>query len=117
LSPPKVAMLTRLIRKSGNPSGRPKGRKNEATELKEILFEKIRIVLEGKPRRLSKIAVATMVCLNKAMKGDIRSFVKIIEIADRFGILKIAPEKFAVRSVRRIIVSPDGTETIYGKGN
>jgi hypothetical protein len=62
---------------SGNPKGRPKGRKNNAGLLSDAFFKTVRIKDAEGFRNVPKIVAATEVCLNNALKGDLRSFVKL----------------------------------------
>jgi hypothetical protein len=46
------------------------------------------------------------VCLNNAPKGDLRSFVKVMEIAERFELLNPGSIQQEIAVIRRIIVDP-----------
>src|SRR6185503_16958090 len=89
---------------SGNPSGRPKGRKDDATQIKDVLFKPIRIRDGNSIRTVSKLAAALEVCLNKALKGDLRAFMKVMEIAEKFDSFR--PPLPGVIEIRRVIVDP-----------
>jgi hypothetical protein len=59
---------------SGNPKGRPKGRKNESTILREILQQKIG--MRGQNGRVRKISVMEGIhrkMADDALKGDIKA--------------------------------------------
>lgn len=58
---------------SGNREGRRKGRKNNATLLREILDRKISIRVEGKIRKLSIREVMLTRFAEAGLKGDIKS--------------------------------------------
>jgi hypothetical protein len=73
---------------SGNPRGRPRGRKNNAGLLSDAFFTTVRIKDAAGIRSVPKIVAAAEVCLNNALKGDLRSFAKAMEIAEKFGVLK-----------------------------
>src|SRR5437870_4554911 len=66
---------------SGNPNGRPKGRRNNAGLLSDSFFKAVRIKDAQGFRNVPKIVAAAEVCLNNALKGDLRSFVKVMDIA------------------------------------
>src|ERR1700681_4241949 len=85
-------ILTRFKKgQSGNPSGRPKGTKNKAALLRQVLYRNI-VVKDGQgSRSIPKIVAAAEVCLNNAIKGDLRSFVKIMEIAQKFQLMENSP--------------------------
>ena len=55
---------------SGNPRGRPKGAKSWKTLLEEVLNERITVVINGKPRRITKKRALTMQAYNVAMRTD-----------------------------------------------
>jgi hypothetical protein len=95
---------------SGNPNGRPKGRKTDTAIVREVLFRPIRINEAGKSRTVSKIQGAFEVCINKALKGDIRAFVKMLEIAERLKLFRPEPDEREITTIRRVIVYPDGSE-------
>src|SRR6476620_5890376 len=76
---------------SGNPRGRPKGRKNDAIQIKDLLFKTIRVSDGDGVRSVPKILAAIEVCLNKALKGDIRALEKIMKIAEKLESFKGAP--------------------------
>jgi len=58
---------------SPNPSGRPKGVKNEATILKELLEEKIQIRVGSRVRTVTMRTAMLMRFRDAALKGDIKS--------------------------------------------
>lgn len=93
---------------SGNPSGRPKGRKNDAIQIKELLFKMIRVTDGAGVRSVPKIVAAIEVCLNKALKGDIRALEKILKIAEKLKSIQWAPPISEITCIRRIIVDPKG---------
>ena len=100
---------------SGNPRGRPRGRKNNAGLLSDAFFKTVRIKDAEGFRNVPKIVAAAEVCLNNALKGDLRSFVKVMEIAQKFELLKPGPihQEFAV--IRRIIVDPKDPDNFREK--
>jgi hypothetical protein len=85
-------ILTRFKKgQSGNPRGRPKGRKNRAAQLRDVLYRNI-LVKDGRgSRSVPKIVAAAEVCLNNAIKGDLPSFVKIMEIVHKFQLIENSP--------------------------
>ncbi len=96
---------------SGNPNGRPKGRKNDALQIKELLFKTIRVSDGDGVRSVPKIVVAIEVCLNKALKGDTRALEKIIKIAEKLESIQWAPPLPEITCIRRIIVDPKDPNT------
>jgi hypothetical protein len=91
---------------SGNPKGRPKGRKNNAKLLSDAFFKTVCIKDAQGTRNVPKIVAAAEVCLNNALKGDLRSFVKVMEIAEKFELLKPGSIQQEIAVIRRIIVDP-----------
>ena len=59
--------------KSGNPNGRPKGRKNEQTILHEILYRKISVTEGGRTRKAPYIEVMLLRFAKEALGGDAKA--------------------------------------------
>jgi hypothetical protein len=91
---------------SGNPSGRPKGRKNDAVLIKDLLFKTIRVSDGGRVRSVPKIVAAIEVCLNKALKGDIRALEKIMKIAEKLDSIQWKSPTPKITQIIRTIVDP-----------
>jgi hypothetical protein len=53
-----------------------------------------------------KIVAAAEVCLNNALKGNLRSFAKAMEIAEKFGVLKPGSIQQNITHITRTIVDP-----------
>ena len=106
-------ILTRFKKgQSGNPRGRPKGRKNRAAQLRDVLYSDI-VVKDGRgSRSVPKIFAAAEVCLNNAIKGDLRSFVKIMEIVHKFQLIETSPTiPEEISEIRITYVDPQVSET------
>src|SRR5215475_9870474 len=58
---------------SGNPKGRPKGRKNEATMLDELLFKRIPVRQGGRDLRMTVIEAMFRRLAEDALKGNIKA--------------------------------------------
>jgi hypothetical protein len=58
---------------SGNPKGRPKGRKSETTMLNELLFQKIRIREGGRERRITLFEGMLRRFAEDSLKGNIKA--------------------------------------------
>src|ERR1035437_5871182 len=58
---------------SGNPRGRPKGKRNLATVLERTLEEKVVINENGERKTVTKLEAALKQMVNKAAGGDLRS--------------------------------------------
>lgn len=79
--------------KSGNPKGRPKGRKSVGTIFREALFRKIDVREGERVRTITKIEAAIEVIMNKSLRGDLRAFAKMMDIAAIFGFLELPPSE------------------------
>jgi hypothetical protein len=97
---------------SGNPKGRPKGRKNIGTIFNEILHKKVEVREGNRVRTLSKIAAAIEVHMSKALKGDARAFAKLMDVAQKLGSSEFSAEKQEITEIRRIIIDPKGESSI-----
>jgi hypothetical protein len=58
---------------SGNPKGRPKGRKSETTMLNELLFQKIKIREGGRERRITLFEGMLRRFAEDSLKGNIKA--------------------------------------------
>lgn len=73
---------------SGNPNGRPKGRKNLKTLIKEAMTSTI-LIQEGRTsRRVSRLEGVVMRQLQSALKGNDRSALAVIKMAQQMGFLE-----------------------------
>ncbi len=66
---------------SGNPKGRPKGRKNFATEIKEVLKAPVPVTENGCTRKVTSTKATLMRLRKKALEGDGRSIDRLLELA------------------------------------
>lgn len=96
---------------SGNPRGRPKGRKNEAIQIRDVLFKTVRVKDDNGVRSVPKIVAAIEVCLNKALKGDTRALEKMMKIAEKFESIQWKPPTPEITKIIRTIVDPKGSAT------
>jgi hypothetical protein len=67
--PPKNRRFPKGV--SGNPKGRPKGRRNLATVLEQTLQEKVIINENGARNTVTKLEAAMKQLVNKAASGDL----------------------------------------------
>ena len=77
-NPPKNTRWKRG--RSGNPNGRPKGRKNLSTILSEVVFKKVRITEGGRTREIPAIQAVLLGQLQSALAGDHRAADKMIRL-------------------------------------
>jgi len=69
--PPKRNRFRKGV--SGNPSGRPRGRRNLTTVLAETLQEKVVINENGAQRIITRLEAAVRQLVNQAGSGDLRA--------------------------------------------
>jgi Family of unknown function (DUF5681) len=77
---------------SGNPKGRPKGRKNFKTIFVEVLNKKVKVRDKNGGRTVSKLAAMTEVMANKAIAGDVHAYARIVQIGDKIDAFNWQPE-------------------------
>jgi hypothetical protein len=80
---------------SGNPRGRPKGRRNLNTELREVMTQKFTMRSGDTVHSLSLPAAAAFKHGEKAAKGDARSASIVLNLADKIGMFDQDDEKEA----------------------
>ena len=91
---------------SGNPAGRPKKEKNTTAPLRDLFLNTIRVRDAQGTRHVPKLVAALEVCLNNALKGDLKSLEKIVEIAAKFKLLDVVSSPPPVTEIRSIIIDP-----------
>lgn len=75
--------------KSGNPKGRPKGRKGVGNIIWDALYRIVEVRESGRVRSMPKIQAVIEVNLNKALKGDHRAFAKVMDVIAKLGDLEL----------------------------
>jgi hypothetical protein len=58
---------------SGNPKGRPRGKRNMASLVSEVLAQKVTITANGKRKRVSSETALLLRLREKALGGDLRA--------------------------------------------
>ncbi|WP_052200730.1 DUF5681 domain-containing protein [Terriglobus sp. TAA 43] len=76
--PPRHSQFRRG--QSGNPAGRPPGRKNLATIVRAVLHEEIIVTENGKSRKATKVEIVIAQMVNGALKGDQRAIRETIAL-------------------------------------
>lgn len=69
---------------SGNPRGRPKGSKNFATDLEEVLAEPVYLTENGRRRRVTKQRAAIMATINRAIRGEPAAVARVLQMLQAF---------------------------------
>lgn len=72
--------------KSGNPSGRPKGRKSLLTHFRNAVSEKVTVKEGNRTRKVSKLEASFIQLATKAASGDLRAVRELVALADRLGL-------------------------------
>ncbi|GHB04159.1 hypothetical protein GCM10009069_28350 [Algimonas arctica] len=72
--------------RSGNPKGRPKGARNFATYLTEMLDATLSLSENGKTRRVTTVQASLAKLRAKALGGDTRALEKLLDYAERFAL-------------------------------
>jgi hypothetical protein len=88
--PPKASQFR--PGQSGNPSGRRKASPTIGARLRALMYSKVTVTEQGRPRRISRL---DLMLGNDAMRGDKRAFKLLMEFFHRYG---AAVEGAAVRS-------------------
>jgi len=70
---------------SGNPKGRPKGKKNYRNRFHDIINEKVTINENGRRRKMPKFDIAVRQAINKALTGDPRGMKMLLELYRHFS--------------------------------
>ena len=71
--------------RSGNPRGKQKGVRNLGSDVKRTLEVPVRLNEQGRARRVSTQEAALLRLREKALRGDGRSIVQILELAKIFN--------------------------------
>src|ERR1700730_15118928 len=71
--------------RSGNPRGKQKGVRNLGSDVKRTLEDPLRLLEQGRARRVSTQEAALLRLREKALKGDARSLDQLLELAKTFN--------------------------------
>ncbi|MEO0870493.1 MAG: DUF5681 domain-containing protein [Pseudomonadota bacterium] len=66
--------------RSGNPKGRPKGRRNIMTEIREVLGQQIKMTSGGQAKQVSATTAILMKLVEKAGNGDLKAIEKVLSL-------------------------------------
>ena len=81
--PPKHTQFTKS--RSGNPKGRPRGRRNFSTDVKDTLREPVRLNKGGKRKTVSTQLAALLRLREKALNGDPRALDRLLSLAQVYN--------------------------------
>ena len=87
--PPKPSQFRKGF--SGNPKGRPKGRRNLATVLERTLQERVVINENGVRRTVTKLEAAVKQLVNRAASGDLGAMRQLTALAGSAEDQQVAP--------------------------
>lgn len=71
---------------SGNPKGKPRGRKSHKETVRAIFDEKIFVQTPNGRKKITKLEALVHTNLNRALKGDLRASDQIFKIVREFGL-------------------------------
>ena len=83
---------------SGNVKGRPKGRKNLKTLIKQAMTATITVQEGTSGRQVTKLEGVVLRQLQNALKGNDRSAMAVIKMAKEMGLLDDAADAFGTES-------------------
>src|ERR1700722_8536053 len=102
--------------KSGNPRGRPKGRRNVATMTKDILNRHIKVRSEGKTVEMRAVEAIFRVLANGAAQGNIKAASLFNRLRDMAGLGSDLTEEELQKHVMRLprgFSSPEETDLCW----
>ncbi len=87
---------------SGNPKGRPKGRRNTYSVLDDLLNQKILVTQDGNQIKIDKKTAILLQAVNRAVKGDLQAIQNIFP-----HMLAMDAENEHLNSVREALSTND----------
>jgi hypothetical protein len=77
----KPPLATRFVKgKSGNPSGRPRGRRNLAATLLAVLNEPVMVTEQGRRKRMTKLEATFKQLVNRSVGGDLAATRVLVQL-------------------------------------
>jgi hypothetical protein len=90
----KPPVATRFVKgQSGNPSGRPRGKRNIAATLLAVLNELVPVTEHGKRRRITKLEATFKQIVNRAASGDVAAIRLLLQLFPTVDQVLSEPEK------------------------
>lgn len=99
---------------SGNPRGRPKGKKSTRALLEMALSAPVTIIEGGEQKVIQQRQALFKSLVAKAIKGDPRSIALVVKLMHELGVA--VPEHEPITRIIRTIVRPPGRTTKDGVG-
>jgi Family of unknown function (DUF5681) len=78
---------------SGNPNGRPKGRRNLKRSAQEVFTNLVLVREGGKARRVTRLEALLLTTMERGLKGNDRAAEGVIKIALMLGLFNVEPER------------------------
>lgn len=97
---------------SGNPSGRPRGRKSLLDRVRAEFSKKITAKEGGKFRSMSKVEVVVVTVVNEMLKGNIGPALKLMELISRLQVMGVEASPVEAEVIDATIVIGDGKNII-----
>ena len=94
--------------RSGNPKGRPKGRKNKGSVVREVIERKVTIRENGKTRKVTVFEALVESMVSKALNGSINDQIKLIQLIEKHVPEKLEDMKKFDQAITVTYVLPDG---------
>jgi hypothetical protein len=85
-NPPKHTRFQKGV--SGNPKGRPKGKRNLKSQMRDVLFKRVLITEFGKRRGVPALVAIALLQRQRAISGNVRAAGWGFKQADDLGFLK-----------------------------
>ena len=93
---------------SGNPRGRPKGRKNRGSVVREAIEREVTIRENGKTRKVTVFEALVESMVSKALKGSINDQIKLIGLIEKHVPEKLKDIRDEISHIRVELVASDG---------
>jgi len=94
---------------SGNPGGRPKGRKSVHKVVQAVCEEVVTVNDNGNPKKMSKLEVATASLFAKASKGDVNAIKLLLSLKAEADALTDASAE--------LVMSPEDSEVLIAEAD
>lgn len=93
---------------SGNPKGRPKGRRNKGSVVRQVIDRKVAIRENGKTRKVTVFEALVESMVSKALTGSINDQIKLIQLIEKHAPEKLEDIQDDHHEVIVTYVMPDG---------
>ena len=94
--------------RSGNPKGRPKGRKNKGSVVREIIDRKVAVRENGRTRKVTVFEALVESMVSKALSGSMNDQIKLIQLIEKHAPEKLKDRQGEPEEITVTYVMPDG---------